>query len=169
MEERPLTAFILSLLGSLFVVVGTTLGFVLYSRSVYPYGSDITAILAGVSVALGILMLAMSMMLYLRPELHVAWGVTILVFAAGSFTSMFSGYAGLGLGLIGMVLGIIGGSIAIAWRPGMGIPGMGGPSGAYRVCMTCGRMAPFGYSFCPFCGTPQPVVSPPTPGPPPPR
>ncbi len=167
-EERPLTAFILSLLGSVFVVVGTILGFVLYSMSAYPYGGGITAILASVSVSLGILMLAMSVMLYLRPELHVAWGVTILVFAAASFTSVFSGFAGLGLGVVGMVLGIVGGSIAIAWRPGLGVTGMGAPPG-YRVCLSCGRMAPFGYSFCPFCGAPAPVVSPPTPGPPPPR
>ena len=169
MEERPLTAFILSLLGSVFVIVGTILGFALYSSSPYAAVTTLMEILSGVSVALGVLMLTMTLMLYLRPELHVAWGVTILVFAAGSITSVFSGYGGLGFGVIGMVLGIIGGSIAIAWRPGMGMPGMVGPSGAYRVCTSCGRMAPFGYSFCPFCGTPQPAVSPPTPGPPPPR
>jgi hypothetical protein len=157
------------LLGSVFVIVGTIVGFALYSSTRYAYVGDLTGILAGVSVALDILMFSMTLMLYLRPELHVAWGVTILVFASGSITSAFSGYGGLGLGIIGMVLGIIGGAIAIAWRPGMGMPGMGGHPGAYRVCLTCGRMAPFGYSFCPFCGAPAPVASPPTPGPPPPR
>ncbi len=167
MEERPLSAFILSLLGSMFVIVGTVLGFVLSGP--YRLPGDLTTILASVSLALGILMLTMTMLLYVRPELHVAWGVTILVFASASITSVFSGYGGLGLGVIGMVLGIVGGSLAIAWRPGMGMPGMVGPAGAYRVCTTCGRMAPFGYSFCPFCGTPQPAVSPPTPAPPPPR
>ncbi len=167
MEERPLAAFILSLLGSMFVIVGTVLGFVLSGP--YRLPGDLTTILASVSLALGILMLSMTMLLYVRPELHVAWGVTILVFASASITSVFSGYGGLGLGVIGMVLGIVGGSLAIAWRPGMGMPGMVGPAGAYRVCTTCGRMAPFGYSFCPFCGTPQPAVSPPTPAPPPPR
>jgi len=169
LEERPLTAFILSLLGSVFVIVGTILGLALYSSSPYASITTFMAILSGVSVALGILMLAMTFMLYSRPELHVAWGVAILVFAAASITSVFSGYGGLGLGVIGMVLGIVGGAIAIAWRPGMGMPGMVGPAGAYRVCTSCGRMAPFGYAFCPFCGTPQPAVSPPTPGPPPPR
>jgi len=162
-----LAAFILSLLGSMFVIVGTVLGFVLSGP--YRLPGDLTTILASVSLALGILMLSMTMLLYVRPELHVAWGVTILVFASASITSVFSGYGGLGLGVIGMVLGIVGGSLAIAWRPGMGMPGMVGPAGAYRVCTTCGRMAPFGYSFCPFCGTPQPAVSPPTPAPPPPR
>ena len=169
LEERPLTAFVLSLLGSMFIIVGTVVGFVLFSSSPFPPTTDLTAILASVSVALGILMLIMTMLLYLRPELHVAWGVTILVFASASITSVFSGYGGLGLGVVGMVLGIVGGAIAIAWRPGMGIPGMGAHTGAYRVCLTCGRMAPFGYAFCPFCGAPAPVVNPPSPGPPPPR
>src|SRR3989475_48232 len=137
--------------------------------SPYGYVSELTGILVGVSIAFGILMLTMTMLLYRRPELHVAWGVTILVFASASITSVFSGYGGLGLGVVGMVLGIVGGAMAIAWRPGMGVLGMGAHSGAYRVCLTCGRMAPFGYAFCPFCGAPAPVVNPPSPGPPPPR
>src|SRR5437879_5922777 len=66
LEERPLTAFILSLLGGLFVVVGTGLGFVLYSSSPYGYVSELTGILVGVSIAFGILMLTMTMLLYLR-------------------------------------------------------------------------------------------------------
>jgi len=169
LEERPLTAFILSLLGSMFVIVGTVLGYVLYSSSPYASIGELTSILASVSVAFGVLMLTMAVLLYLRPALHVAWGVTILVLASASITSVFSGYGGFGLGVVGMVLGIVGGAIAIAWHPGMGIPGMGAHSGAYRVCLTCGRMAPFGYAFCPFCGAPAPVVNPPSPGPPPPR
>src|SRR5437870_11847163 len=99
------------------------------------------AILTGVSVALGILALLMTFMLYSRPELDVAWGVTSLVFAAGRITSVFSGYGGLGLGVVGMVLGSVGGALAIAWRPGMGVPGMVGSAGAYRGCTSCGRMA----------------------------
>src|SRR2546422_3026062 len=101
-------------------------------------------ILSVVSVALGLLMLAMTLMLYLRPELHVAWGVTILVFAAGSITSVFSGYGGVGVGGLGGVLGGGGGSLAIPWRAGRGMcrvavaPGArpggrpGGPNGPLR-------------------------------------
>jgi len=169
LEERPLSAFILSLLGSVFIVVGSILGFAIYSQSGYLTPGNFTAIFAGISVALGMLMFVITVMLYLRPDLHVAWGVTILVFAAGSITSILSGFAGFGLGVIGMVLGVVGGSIAIAWRPGMGHVGLGGPSGVYRMCASCGRTSPWGYTFCPFCGAPAPVVAPPTPGAQPPR
>ena len=175
MEERPLSAFILSLLGSVFIVVGSILCFAIYSQQTgYLVPGNFTAIFAGISVALGMLMFVITLMLYLRPDLHVAWGVTILVFAAGSITSILSGFGGFGLGVIGMVLGVVGGSIAIAWRPGMGHLGLGGPSGGgpsgvYRMCASCGRTSPWGYSFCPFCGAPAPVVAPPSPGAPPPR
>src|SRR2546425_12215103 len=99
-------------------------------------------ILSVVSVALGLLMLAMTLMLYLRPELHVAWGVTILVFAAGSITSVFSGYGGVGVGGIGGVLGVGGGSLAIARGAGGGEFGMGGPAGGRPGGAACGRKAP---------------------------
>src|SRR5256885_4997975 len=112
------------------------------------------AILAGVSVALGILMLAMTFMLYSRPELHVAWGVAILVFAAASITSVFSGYGGLGLGGLGMGLGVGGGGVAIAWGAGMGVAGGGGPAGGERGGTTWGPLAPVRYSFFPLCGPP---------------
>src|SRR3989441_10036810 len=114
LEERPLTAFILSLLGGLFVVVGTGLGFVLYSSSPYGLVSELTGILVGVSIAFGILMLTLTMLLYRRPELHVAWGVTILVVASASITSVFSAYGGPGLGFVGAGLGIVGWAKAIA-------------------------------------------------------
>src|SRR2546422_11589025 len=100
-------------------------------------------ILSVVSVALGLLMLAMTLMLYLRPELHVAWGVTILVFAAGSITSVFSGYGGVGVGGIGVGLGGVGGSPAIRWGAGKGKVGIGGPPGGVPRGRAFGRMGPF--------------------------
>src|SRR2546422_9117039 len=99
-------------------------------------------ILSGVSVALGLLMLAMTLMLYLRPELHVAWGVTILVFAAGSITSVFSGYGGVGGGGGGVGLGVVGGAVGNGLGAGNGKAGKGGPARAVRVCTSSGRVGP---------------------------
>jgi Family of unknown function (DUF6114) len=161
MEDRPYAAFILSFVGGLFVVVGTAIGYLLFVSNAYVSVTNLTTAFAGVALSLGVLMVIASLLLYVRPGLHVAWGLLIIVLSAGSFTSVFAGYAGLGLGLIGMVLGISGGAIAIAWHPGVGILGTGAPSMSYRVCLACGRMSAFGYTFCPFCGTPVPAVSPP--------
>lgn len=147
--------------------MGTIIGY-LYFTSVPYYGSPSVLILSftGIAFGLGLSMLIVSLLLYFRPDLHVAWGVIILVFAVGSFTSAFAGFAGFGLGIIGIVLGIIGGSLAIAWRPGM--PGFGYPTVPQRVCLNCGRMTPYGFSFCPSCGAPMPALNPPGSGAPPP-
>ena len=154
MNERPLNAFILSLLGSLFVLLGTILGFVLSPG--YPVFYNLSIIFTGVSGFLGTVMLLASVMLYLRPDLHVAWGVTILVLSVASFTSAFTGYAGFGLGIVGMVLGIIGGALAIGWTSAGATPAM-----PFRVCLACGRPSNYQFAFCPFCGAPAPVLSPP--------
>lgn len=169
MQERPLTAFILSLLGSLFVIMGTIIGYLFYATNVYyPYPGGLTLAFTWVALIIGVMMLLASMLLYLRPELHVAWGVIILVFSVGSFTSVFATTAGFGLGVLGMVLGIVGGALAIVWRPGVAMPGMAGGGVPYRVCLSCGRMAPLGFPHCPYCGAPAPVIGP-TPAAPPPR
>jgi hypothetical protein len=168
MQGRPVTAFILSLIGSLFVIMGILMGLVLYGQSVYyGYAGTLTVAFTGVSIVIALMMLIASLMLYVRPDLHVAWGVVVLVFAVGSFTSVFVGYGGFGLGILGMVLGIIGGALAISWQPGGAAPAMGGPAASYRVCLTCGRMSPYGFAFCPFCGAPAPVVGPSVGGTPP--
>jgi hypothetical protein len=61
-------------------------------------------------IVCGIVILAGSYMLYSRPASHVAWGVIILVF---SLLSIFEG----GGFVIGMILGVIGGILAIVQKP----------------------------------------------------
>jgi len=156
-NERPVNAFILSLLGSCFVLLGTILGYVL-SSGIYFY-SDLSATFAAVAAFFGTVMLLASVMLYVRPEFHVAWGVTILVVSVGSLTSTFSGFAGFGLGIVGMILRIVGGALAIGWSPG----GPQAPTTAvpFRVCLTCGRPSYTQFAYCPYCGAPAPLLNPP--------
>ncbi len=151
--DRPVTPFILSLLGGLFIIVGGLFGLLLFNYSYY-YGSNLAFV--AVAVTTGIVVLAGCAMLYVRPDQHVIWGVIIVVF---SVLSLFSWVGGLFGGFfIGMVLGIVGGCLAIAWSPGTTYGGM---PRAVRFCTGCGRYVPIGYPFCPFCGTPAPVWRPP--------
>ena len=154
MYDRPVNAFILSFLGSLFVLFGAILGFVFAPN--FSYISGLSAALTGVVAIIGVMILAASVMLYLSPDLHVAWGVTILVFSVASFLSVYSGLAGFGLGIAGMVLGIVGGALAIGWTPGGNWPKV-----SFRACPACGRTSPGQFSFCPYCGASYPGVSPP--------
>lgn len=61
-------------------------------------------------VVFGVIVIVASVMLYLNPRQHQLWGSVIIAF---SVTSVLSCRGGLGIGLI---LGIIGGVLAVLWR-----------------------------------------------------
>jgi hypothetical protein len=123
-----------------------------------------------VGIVSGTVVLFASILLYARPKEHAVWGILILVFACVSIVA-FGGF------VAGMILGIIGGAMAISWRPegafgrygpaGYGAasygPGGMGPYGLpvmpWRMCMGCGRWIPWSYNVCPLCGTQAPVAS----------
>lgn len=63
-----------------------------------------------VGLVSGILVVAGAIMLNIRPAEHIEWGVVIVVFSIISFL-------GTGGFLIGAVLGTIGGTLAVSWRP----------------------------------------------------
>ena len=150
MQARPVNAFVLSLLGSLFVLLGTVLSLVLGATS-FSFYSILAVAFTAVSGLLGVVMLFAAIMLFLRPDLHVAWGVAVLVVSVGSFTSVFGGFARLGLRLVGMVLGIVGGALGTAWTPGGEVP-----TSPFRVCLSCGRPYHGLFAFCPHCGAAAP-------------
>ncbi len=160
MEERVATPFILSMLGGLFVVAGTVMGFVyLPSYTTYPYGYIPTyyvpfLVTSGIC---GILILFGAYMLYLKPELHVAWGSMILVLSVASVFSVVTGYYAL-FGAIGVIFGLLGGALAIALRSGGMMATM--PANAVRMCPACGRYVPAMFPYCTYCGTPAPTLRP---------
>lgn len=63
-------------------------------------------------IVLGIVVIVSAVMLYINPIQHELWGALIIAF---SVISVLSCMGGMGIGL---VLGIIGGILAILWRPG---------------------------------------------------
>ena len=108
--EKPTAAFVLSLIGGIFILLaGVFLGFV---------GFAITLPLGGFGAALGflgllwgILVIVGAIMINSKPDQHVAWGVIVLVFSILSWVGALGGF------FIGFLLGLIGGILAIAWKP----------------------------------------------------
>jgi len=68
------------------------------------YGAAIVGLIAGAVVLAG------SIMIYSRPSSAPTWGLLILVFSVISFF-------GMGGFFLGAVLGIIGGVLALVWKP----------------------------------------------------
>ena len=126
-SERPTLAVVLSLLAGVFILVAgavkSVLGFIIGS-----VGSRITAshriigtmvgmmgfglgVFGIVGVVFGIIVIVSALMLNSKPAQHTTWGVLILVF---SILSLFGGAGGF---YVGLILGLIGGTLAITWKP----------------------------------------------------
>ena len=118
MAEKPKTAFILSLIGGIFVLVVGSL--VITANGAHTGGFNLGLL----GVIWGILMMIGAGMLYSRPQQHKTWGIIVIVL---SFLSWFVlALAGL-IGVAGFMLGLIGGSLGIRWKPSVVQPAAAAP------------------------------------------
>ncbi len=86
---------------------GTTFPF----KNVVPaFVSGITAFVGGVGLVSGIVVIISGVMLRGNPSQRTLWGVLVVVFSCLSFFG-FGGF------IIGAILGIIGGIMALTWKP----------------------------------------------------
>jgi len=126
-SEKPTVAFILSLIAGVLILVGggarAVLGLVIRSFSPQIAGNHrITGAMARMmgsglgligilGIVFGLIVIVCAIMLNSRPEQHATWGALIVVF---SVLSLFGGAGGF---FIGLILGLIGGILAITWKP----------------------------------------------------
>jgi hypothetical protein len=140
-NEKPTVAFILSLIGGIFILLGGgmmsmmgSFGYGGYGGMMNGYwgyggyggmmgrywsspgfgmmgGYGFSGVLGIVGVLFGIVVIVSALMLYNHPTDHSKWGILILIF---SVLSIFgSAMAGFGVGLI---LGVLGGIFALTWN-----------------------------------------------------
>lgn len=134
-EDKPTAAFVLSLIAGILILLNGLLIAVLGALvAVFFFGLGL--VLAALGLGFGILVLLGAVMMYYKPSQHVTWGVVVLVF---SIVSIFIG----GGFIIGLILGLVGGILALVWKPE-----------TMRMCMRCGRPLLANYYACPYCGTP---------------
>jgi len=131
-----MVAFVLSLLGGVFILLGGGMMSVMGSygyggmmsgywnygmmggyRPVYsPWygmmgGYGFTGLIGIATLLFGVGVIIASVMLYNYPADHSKWGIAILVFSA---LSVLGGATG---GLVGLILGVLGAIFAITWKP----------------------------------------------------
>jgi len=127
-EKKPTIPFLLSLIaGILTLIGGLTMAYVglwrfdFMGRMMRGYGyafaagpgyfSPFMSFAGMLGIIFGLIVIASAIMLNQRPTQHTTWGILILVF---SILGIFGGLAGY---LVGLILGIVGGALAIAWKP----------------------------------------------------
>jgi hypothetical protein len=178
-ENKPTAAYIVSLLGGIFGLLGSlafiglgALSYAAYSTAIDDYGFDYGYITYdsmfgwGWTALIGfgawmlitsILIIVFAGKLKANPLEHSKWGVLILVFSL--------------IG-VGGLLGVIGGILALAYKPRVtagyppqAYPPQGYPQQTYppaqpqnyqqpiaRICPQCGRVVPENIKFCQNCG-----------------
>jgi hypothetical protein len=118
------TAFVLSLIGGIVIIAGSLVAAFLSAFGT-PYGAYYgmgPGMMAGFGISsewylpfslaalvFGIIVLIGAIMLNARPAENITWGIIVLVFSIASFIGM-GGY------MIGAILGIAGGAIALSYR-----------------------------------------------------
>jgi hypothetical protein len=128
--ERPIAAVILSIIGGVLMLVGGSMAFMMLSyNDEYGMMSGFGGMMGGyrgmmddvgfpynvldgfmlVSLVSGILVIVGAVMMDIHPSQSRTWGIIVLIFSIISFV-------GMGGFLVGAVLGIVGGALALSWK-----------------------------------------------------
>jgi hypothetical protein len=125
-SEKPTSAFVLSLIaGILIAVSGIVLGVIseliskrigniMIAESSFITFASIAYPIAGLKIIMGAIVIIGATTLFKSELLRMAWGVAVLVLSI--IALMFSIVPPGPIGLIGAVLGIIGGALALGWK-----------------------------------------------------
>ncbi|MEM1943069.1 MAG: hypothetical protein QXO30_03015 [Candidatus Caldarchaeum sp.] len=123
--EKPTAAIILSLVGGVFILAGGLLGvavWMMWGGMMGGWGGVMGPWMMGwmmpwawsafstIGLVSGLIVIASALMLQNRPNQAQTWGAVIL---ASSTVSLF----GMGGFLIGALLAILGGVLALTWKP----------------------------------------------------
>ncbi len=130
--ERPTVAVILSIIGGALMLLCGSMAFMMLAYHGEDFGMmdgfggmmggyrnmmnglgfsySLMSGLMLVSLVSGVLVIIGAVMINIHPSQSRTWGIIVLVFSIVSFL-------GMGGFLIGAVLGIVGGALALSWKP----------------------------------------------------
>ena len=107
MEEKPTTAFILSLIGGIFVLLsGLALGALGTLFAIFTFGAGLVLWIFPI---FGIIIIIGAIMINSNPGSTKTWGIVILILGIISLVGIVTALGG--------ILSIIGGALAIVWKP----------------------------------------------------
>jgi hypothetical protein len=115
-KDYPSTAFVLSLIGGVFILLSGLAFAALYyviGATLLSFGIGAGALLLGLAAAavvFGLIIIVGAIMMRSHPESAKLWGVIIIVLA---IISLFGGGGGF---IIGFILALIGGILALVWK-----------------------------------------------------
>ena len=122
-EKRSSTAFALSLIGGVLIIFGSILPLLLFANfQQFSMGGMMSGMMGWwgspgfmgswffpLPLIGGILVLVGATMMNARPQETTIWGIVVIIFSIIGFT-------GMGFSILGAIIGIIGGAIALSYN-----------------------------------------------------
>lgn len=115
MAEKPTAAFVLSLIGGIFIILGALLWIVVGSILAFlsmDFGLG-ASLAGGLGIVMGLIIIVGGVMMYVRPQQHVMWGAIVLILSIVSIPFSFAG------AVIGFILALVGGILGLVFKPSM--------------------------------------------------
>ena len=107
MVEKPTAAFVVSLIGGIFVLLpGLALAALGTFIALFTFGAGL---ILWAFPLFGIIIIIGSVMMYVSPSSAKMWGIVVLILGVFSFIGVVTALGGL--------LALIGGILAIVWKP----------------------------------------------------
>ena len=117
MAEKPTAAFVLSLIGGIFGILGAIVWLIVGAIfALFPTFGLGASLLGVIGLVFSIIVILGGVMMYVKPEQHVMWGVIVLILTIVSIPFTFAG------AIIGFILGLIGGILGIVFKPTPAMP-----------------------------------------------
>jgi len=119
MSDKPTAAMVLSLIGGICVIIGGAfIAFVGSLVSSFGYlanggttGGTIVTVFGVVGIIMGLIMVVGGFMMYSKPSSAKMWGVIVLILSILSWVTAVGGL------VIGFILALVGGILAIVYKP----------------------------------------------------
>ena len=99
------------LVGAAIAALGSILGGMLTGFGAPAGAASVVVLYGALGVLNGLLVMVFGILLYMRPQKHVAWGVLVLILSLLSWATTVGGL------FIGFILALIGGILGIIWKP----------------------------------------------------
>ena len=113
-EDHPTGAGVLTIIGGLFILLGgiaeLTIGSAISAVSLGQAGGALVG-LGALGILLGFLILIFGIVILVSVDTPTGCGIVVLILAVISLASFFGGF------VIGFILALIGGILAITWEP----------------------------------------------------
>jgi Family of unknown function (DUF6114)/zinc-ribbon domain len=151
-SEKPGAAYILSMIGGIFVILGGILIAVIGAAFTFMV-AGIGGIFGVLGIVWGVLILVFASRLNSDPSSHSTSGALIIVFSLLSWVGSLGGF------FIGFLLSLIGGILAITWTPPAQRPmqtmAPASMQPGTKYCPSCGTQMAATAAYCPKCGAQQ--------------